>query len=495
VSAQSSLERRALSLGSAYAIDYGLQFILPVVLTRALDRTEFGEYRLLWLATSTLLMVMPMCMPQSLYYFMPRADARGRRLYLNQCLIFLALAAVMSAWIMSPLDPWLPASMHVLMADAGGVVPLFTALWVFSWVLDVLPTVDERVQWQAKAIVGLSAMRAVALSAAALMTRDLVAVLWVLAAFTGFKATLLLVYVARFHGLRGPWLEGKAFGEQVRQAAPFALSGGLHGLRAQGDQWIAATLFTVTQYASFSVATVMAPMVQMFRQSVNHVFMPSMSRVHSSGDLRSMLALNSRANAMVALMVYPLLAFAFAFAEPMISLIYTSAYVDAVPVMRIYIVGLCAMVVELVSLLFLLKEGPFAARVNALVLALAIPASYLGAVSWGLPGAAIGSVAAIFGERALSLVRISSRTRIRVRELQDWTTLAGILAAAILSAGIAAFFIHFTHWAPFPTLAAAGTVLAIAYPAALCLTGQRRCLASFIASIRHTAPHPEPAAE
>jgi len=495
VDASTSLERRAISLGSAYAIDYGLQFILPMVLTRALDRYEFGEYRLLWLATSTLLMVMPMCMPQSLYYFMPRSDARGRRLYLNQCLVFLALAALASAWIMSPLDPWLPDSMHGLMADAGGVVPLFTALWVFSWVLDVLPTVDEQVHWQAKAIVGLSAMRAVALSAAALMTGDLVAVLWVLAAFTGFKATLLLVYVARFHGLGGPWIERKPFVEQVKQAAPFALSGGLHGLRAQGDQWIAATLFSVTQFASFSVATVMAPMVQMFRQSVNHVFMPSMSRVHSTGDLRAMLGLNSRANSMVALLVYPLLAFAFAFAQPLISLIYTSAYVDAVPVLRIYVVGLVAMVVEVVSLLFLLKEGAFAARVNALVLAVAIPSSYVGAVTFGLPGAAVGSVGAIFAERALSLARISNRTQIRLRDLQDWATLGGILGAAVLSAGVAALALRSAQWPALPTLAAGGTILAIVYPGALLLTGQRRSLTSFIASLRHTGAQPAPAAE
>ena len=485
-----SLERRALSLGTAYAIDYGLQFILPVVLTRALDPQAFGEYRLLWLAMSTLLMVMPMCMPQSLYYFLPRSDERGRRLFLNQCLVFLALAGLVSAWIMSPLDPWLPASMQGLVDHGGAVVPVFTMLWIFSWVLDVLPTVDERVHWQARAIVGLSALRAVALSGAALMTHDLISVLWVLAAFTAFKAVLLLVYVSRFHGLRGPWMERAAFTEQVKQAAPFALSGGLFGLRAQGDQWIAATLFAVTQFASFSVAGVLGPMVQMFRQSVNHVFLPSMSRVHSSGDLKTMLALNSRANAMVALMVYPLLAFAFVFAEPLISLIYTPAYVEAVPVLRIYIVGLTAMTVELVSLLFLLKEGGFAARVNALVLALALSTSYLGAVSWGLPGAAIGSVLALYAERALSLARISSRTEIRIAELQDWSTLAGILGAAALSAALAALVLRYTHLKPFFTLAAGGTVLAVTYPAALFLTGQRRCLSRFNASLRHAGPAP-----
>ena len=38
-----SLERRAISLGTAFALDYGLQFLLPVVLTRALDPHSFGE--------------------------------------------------------------------------------------------------------------------------------------------------------------------------------------------------------------------------------------------------------------------------------------------------------------------------------------------------------------------------------------------------------------------------------------------------------------------
>ena len=57
------------------------------------------------------------------------------------------------------------------------------------------------------------------------------------------------------------------------------------------------------------------------------------------------------------------LAFAFVFADPLISLVYTRAYLDAVPVLRLYIVGLVAFVVELTSILFVLHQGPFAARV------------------------------------------------------------------------------------------------------------------------------------
>ena len=53
-----TLERRALSLGTANAVDYALQFMLPMVLTRTLDPHSFGEYRLLWLAVSTLMLLL-----------------------------------------------------------------------------------------------------------------------------------------------------------------------------------------------------------------------------------------------------------------------------------------------------------------------------------------------------------------------------------------------------------------------------------------------------
>ncbi len=100
-------------------------------------------------------------------------------------------------------------------------------------------------------------------------------------------------------------------------------------------------------------------------------------------------------------------------------------------------------------------------------------------------------MAALYAERALSLVRISSRTEIRVSQLQDWSTLAGILGAAALAAAVAALALHYTHLKPaLPTLAAGSMILAIVYPGALLLTGQRRSLTSFIASLRHSGPEP-----
>ena len=74
--------------------------------------------------------------------------------------------------------------------------------------------------------------------------------------------------------------------------------------------------------------------------------------------------------------------------------------------------------------------------------------------------------------------------------MQDWTTLLGILAAAALSAAIAGVALHPFTLRPLADLAAGAAIVAIVYPAALFLTGQRRCLGSFLASLRRTGPEP-----
>ena len=91
-----SLERRALSLGTANAVDFGLQFLLPIVLTRTLDPQAFGEYRLLWLAVGTLIGVATLNMAGTLFFFLPRSEPERKRLYVHQTMLYLA--AVGALW-------------------------------------------------------------------------------------------------------------------------------------------------------------------------------------------------------------------------------------------------------------------------------------------------------------------------------------------------------------------------------------------------------------
>jgi O-antigen/teichoic acid export membrane protein len=471
------LRRRALFLGSANALDYAVQFLLPVMLARTLEAEAFGEYRLLWLVVMSVMAVAPLAMPQSLHYFLPRADAMARRLYVHQTIIYLACAGLIGALVISPWNPYQPASMHAFSQyGAGFLVPCLAALWVTSCLLDLLPTIEERVVWQAGITISLSLLRALTLAVAAWLTGDLRALIWLLAGFALLKLLLLVGYVGRMQGLSGPWLQRKSFVEQFRHAAPFGFSGALYALRGQADQWVALTLFSLVSFAAFSIAAVLGPLVNLFRLSVNHVFMPSMSKLQASGDIAGMIDLNSRANVMVAALLYPFLAFAFVFTEELVSLVYTATYLEAAPAMRVYILSLAALVVELAGITLLLREGLFAFRLNLLILAGSIMVSWFAAQHSGLAGAAAGSVLAIYVDRFATLKRIAKRTGIALSRLQNWRVLAQLMLFSVLAASIAWWVtVHSIQLSGMlARLMLGGAVLAAAYGAMVMLFGLGR---------------------
>ena len=469
------LKRRALSLGAVKTFDYAMQFLLPVVLVRCLDATTFGEYRLLWLAVGTVMALAPLNIPQSLYFFLPRSPSRVKRIYILNTLAFLTVMGGIAAWAVSPWDPWLPAAILPL-ERYGGLVPGFVLLYVMTYTLDFLPTVEERIRLQAFVTVGLSALRVVLLSFAAYHTGELVSMLWVLIGISAVKLVLLLGYTAWFHGLARPWLDRKLFSTHFTHAAPIGVSIGLFSMRQQVDQWVAAYLFAIGSFAAFSIAAVLSPIVNLFRNSVNEAFLPSMSRMQAAGDVRSVLEMNSRANCMVSTLLYPLLAFAFVFADEIVSVIYTTNYLEAVPVMRVYIVGLAAMVIEIGSLTLLMREGQFAMRVNLAVLAIAALTSFLGATHFGLPGAAAGSVLAVYLDRTAMMWRMSQRSGIPFRKVQDWRGLAVALAYSVLAAAFTWGIVdlYLTQAKPLVRLAAGAALLAAAYAALPMLVGMRR---------------------
>lgn len=458
------LKRRALSLGAVKAFDHAVHFLLPIVLVRCLDAETFGEYRLLWLAVGTLMALANLNMGGGLYYFVPRSNAKKKRLYIHQSLLYFAAAGLVCAFAVSPWNPLLPEAARPLEAY-GALVPAFVGLWFVASLLDYLPTVEERIRLQGYATVSVSLLRTVLVGLGAWLTGSLQVILWLLFALVVVKLSLLLAYVHRRHGLGRPWFDRALFAGQFRHCAPFGLSGALYALRGQADQWIAASLFALTSFAAFSIAALVGQVVHIFRHSVMEAFLPSMSRLQAAGDLQGMVEMNRRGNVIVGVLLYPLLAAAFAFAEELVSIVYTQTYLEAAPVMRVYIVAMAAMVIEMGSIVLLLRDGSFALRVTALALTLSISASWAGAHVVGLPGAAAGSVIAVYLERVLMLRRISRRTGIGLARVQDWGALGWALATAAASGALAWGAVQYflADSSPLVRVAAGSAMLAAAY--------------------------------
>ena len=303
-------------------------------------------------------------------------------------------------------DLWTPATLSPLAADTARSCRRRRAVGEFC-LFDLLPTIEERIPLR-RGQHSVALVRALLVAGGAWLTADMGMNLSLLLATVVLKVALLVGYIGRFHGWGRPWFRAAVFGDQIGYTAPFGLSSACYVLRSQADQWVAATLFTLHSFASFSIAAILGQLVNIFRTSVVEAFMPSMSRLEAAGELKSMMEMNARANAMVAMLLLPMLGFVFAFAPEIVSLVYTAAYLDAGTVMRVYTLGLSALVVELSSVMQLRRQGMFTLGANLVVLGISVPISWFGGVHLGLAGAAAGSVSALYLDRAIVLRRIAA---------------------------------------------------------------------------------------
>jgi hypothetical protein len=133
--------------------------------------------------------------------------------------------------------------------------------------------------------------------------------------------------------------------------------------------------------------------------------------------------------------------------------------------MRLYALSMACLVVELNSVMLLLREGPFTLRVNAFLLALSAATSAWGASAFGLPGAAAGSVLAVFVDRILTVRRISLRTGISIAQMQDWRSLGTLIALAAVAALVVWTAVHgrLDGYGPLVRLAVAGALMSAVY--------------------------------
>lgn len=475
------MKRQIVTLGVGNVGDFAIQLLTPIVLVRVLDEAGFGDYRLLWLTVATLLAIVPFGMPSSLFYFLPRHDLRGQAVFVRQTLIYMAVAAALSALVLGPWNPFLPHSLRT-MAGAGFLAPLFWVLWTFGSTLDALPNAERRIELQAGLILGMALLRGAAVIAAAVLG-GINAVIGTLLLVALAKALLLLAISSARYGRQLCSVRMSRWLEQARYAIPIGANNAVYLLRLQADQWLVVLLFGAAQYGVYSIGVVALALGTIIRTTVSNVIAPEMSSAQAAGDLAKVLSLNKRSNVACALFIFPMLAYLFAAASPIIRLIYTDAYAQAIPVLRLNVLAFLVATVEMTTVMLTLRQGPYLLRSSLISLPAGLLAGYAGSQAWGMPGAMAGPVVGNFVAIFVVFARASRVLALPLRSLQDWRTVIRIGAAAII-AGLVAY-VTLLHIPPglghVAAILISGAVFCCTYLPSLAALGQWRLVSEVLA--------------
>lgn len=422
------VRKGAMTLAVAGFIDYGLQFLVPMVLVRTLSVEEYGEYRLLWLITTTALAFAHLNIPQGLYFFLAREGGGERGAVVANSMAFMATTAIIAAVC------FLVLGRHFFHGSYSFAMPVFLGLWIFAYLLDVLPVADGNPVWQARTIVGLAVLRTLLLSAAAILSHDLVPILYALLIGAAVKSLMVFVYARRAFGFSNLQLSASMFRTQIRYAMPFALASMAFFLRGQADQWIVTGLFSVEKLAVMSVAAAVLPITTLMRRPIISAVLPPISAAMQRGSLDVAKNLVKKTNAASTLFLFPLLGFLFTCADEVVSIVYTDTYREAAAIMRIYLVGMTAGAFASGHLLVAMDRGGSSLRIHVLCLAVSFAVGLLGATHFGLEGAALGSMTGLVIAEIMFLHVAARAMGTRPVDLVPWH-IVGKLCIAILAAG------------------------------------------------------------
>ncbi len=320
-----------------------------------------------------------------------------------------------------------------LFFQVHGGSAVFLGLWVVASMLDVLPTADGRAQWQAKSNIGLSIFRTTALAAAALLSGTIVWIVIALLMVAIVKITLLAYYI-RTHG-EGSNLNWQisTLKNQLGYSLPFAFGNALFLLRIQADQWVVATMLTPELYGIFSIAAALTPIATLIRMPVYNAMMPHLNRAHARGDLREIARLIAKSNGATALLLIPIAGGLFAVAPELVTIVYTSRYQEATPIMQVYLIGMMMNAFAVGHVLSALNEGRLAAIISAFSLAVSVILSIVGVSYFGLIGAAIGSVVTFALGELWALAVVARALGMRVSKLLAWSALLPTISSTALA--------------------------------------------------------------
>lgn len=289
--------------------------------------------------------------------------------------------------------------------------------------------------------------------------------------FILIKSTLLFFYT--FSNFNWIVFNRATFKVQLNYAIPFGLASAVYGLRRQTELWIVGYLFSSSVFGAFSLAAMVCLPFDILRSSVSNVVLPRMCLAYAENDRLLTVDYNRRANLIVAATTFPLVVFIILFATEIVDILFGKQYVEAIPVLRVYIIQLLV-TLEVGTLFNALAQGVFNFRYNLFVLIISSLLSFFLAKLIGLPGAAVGSVAANFIALLIGLFRVSNVLKMPIKALQYWLDLFLLMMMAWLSI-IPVYFInqrYLTDYSLFITLPACFILLVLFYLALLMVSGE-----------------------
>lgn len=326
-----------------------------MVMVRHFSKTDYGTFLLVILIEHTVTMFTFLGLPQSIFYFFPRAVNRKnfviRNVLLSLCIGLTAAILVYS--FKNELANWLN---NPLLAEYGWVAPLLILFRAPSALRAPMLISHGSLILNSGATLCSSTIFFVPLIIASWLSVSLNTLLTIMLASAGVQ---LLIYLGSIAWImyrssdtavsepaRGVPKREVSFKDQIKYSLPIGISSYLGVMGREIDRYIISIFFTPGDFAVYSRGAMKIPVLSTIQTTINSVMTPQYVSAYQAGDIKTFLRIFHRCNEKVVKINFPVFALLWAVAPSIIRFLYTEAYIESTPIFRVY---LCLLLIRITS--------------------------------------------------------------------------------------------------------------------------------------------------
>ena len=422
----SSFASRGAILAIARLLNQALGLLSPLLLVRLLDIVEYGRYRQ-FMATAMLITSLGgFALAANLNYLIARSPERAAADITKTSVLMLAVGLI-SALLVAALRQW-------IVPEEIATSWVLLAVYVFLFLnLEVLVS-----YWLAHGnsqsvmvyTLVLTVWRLGTLLGAALYFREVEMIFVTIVCAEAAKNVAIYLWLRAKRLLVFRW-EHDVFREQIKLVAPLGLGSVLNKANEFGKVVVGMQLGPVPM-ALYATAAYQVPLVNIVQQSLSDVIFPDMVKRARRDPLEG-LKLWKRAQTVVFAVICPAWLLLTYFAEPLIRIAFTDAYVAATPFFQVFLLLMIRQCFQFSVPLRSVEDNKSFATSNAIALAINAALLFTLMPHFGLWGPTLGLVVGQLWTSIYLGRRILQRYRLPLSELCQWDKLGLAFAASLLA--------------------------------------------------------------
>ena len=429
-----SLSGQALILIAGRFLVLPVSFLVPIVLVRSLSISEFGHYKQLFMVFQLCLPLMDFGITQGLIYFVPKYPKKKLEIvsqFINWQFLVSLLFFSLFVLFRNEISYLFTGSEEI--SRFLPYIGCLIVVWAISNNLEILLTATKQPTYASFIVFFSESLKCLSIIILAFLTGELLYVVIGFLAVGGLRLLWFLVYLVKDRCFSVFYFDQKLFVELAKYGAPLGIAVLVNSMIEYTHQVIVSNQLSAAEFAIYSIACLQIPFVGIVSISVAHVAIVRISELHQENDLGNIVRILSNSFRKLSLIFFPAFIFLWAVAPYLITLLYTDAYAQSIPIFRtfIWILPLAAILVEYTPRS--LGDSKVVLKVNVITLLINVVLVVALLYAFGTVGAAAAFVISMALRKIFIINYLRKKLRAHVNELVPFRALSKILICSLLA--------------------------------------------------------------